>query len=143
MAAPMSIIDAPAMLREAALRVTRQRVAVLTMVANNPHSDIDTIATAVRRELGSLSTQTVYDVLRTLTEVGLVRRIEPAGSPARFETRVGDNHHHLVCRDCGGITDIDCVVGEAPCLHSTDPQGFVVDEAEVIFWGICPDCLSS
>ncbi len=112
----MSIIDAPAMLREAALRVTRQRVAVLT---------------------------TVYDVLRTLTEVCLVRRIEPAGSPARFETRVGDNHHHLVCRDCGGITDIDCVVGEAPCLHSTDPQGFVVDEAEVIFWGICPDCLSS
>ncbi len=129
------------MLREAALRVTRPRVAVLSMVADNPHSDTDTIATAVRRELGSVSTQTVYDVLRALTDAGLVRRIEPAGSPARFETRVGDNHHHLVCRGCGVITDVNCVVGEAPCLHGSDPEGFMVDEAEVTFWGLCPGCL--
>lgn len=138
----MATIDAPALLREVALRVTRPRVAVLTMVADNPHSDADTIATAVRRELGSVSTQAVYDVLRALTEAGLVRRIEPAGSPARFETRVGDNHHHLVCRQCGGITDVSCAVGEAPCLHADDPQGFVVDEAEVTYWGTCPDCLA-
>ena len=109
------------MLREAALRVTRPRVAVLSMVADNPHSDTD--------------------VLRALTDAGLVRRIEPAGSPARFETRVGDNHHHLVCRGCGVITDVNCVVGEAPCLHGSDPEGFMVDEAEVTFWGLCPGCL--
>ncbi len=122
--------------------MTRSRAAVLTMVSDNPHADTDTIATAVRRELGSVSTQAVYDVLRALTEAGLVRRIEPAGSPARFETRVGDNHHHLVCRDCGAIADVNCAVGEAPCLHAEDPHGFVLDEAEVTFWGICPDCLS-
>lgn len=136
----VAIIDAPALLRGAALRVTRPRVAVLTMVAANPHSDTDTIATAVRRELGSVSTQAVYDVLRALTDAGLVRRIEPAGSPARFETRVGDNHHHLVCRHCGSITDVNCAVGEAPCLHIEDREGFAVDEAEVTFWGTCPAC---
>ncbi|MEU6263941.1 Fur family transcriptional regulator [Saccharopolyspora shandongensis] len=138
----MPSIDAAALLKEASLRVTRPRVAVLTMVSDNPHADTDTIATAVRRELGSVSTQAVYDVLRALTEAGLVRRIEPAGSPARFETRVGDNHHHLVCRNCGAIADVNCAVGEAPCLHAEDPRGFVLDEAEVTFWGICPDCLS-
>ncbi|TDD54312.1 Fur family transcriptional regulator [Saccharopolyspora elongata] len=138
----MPSIDAVALLKEASLRVTRPRVAVLTMVSDNPHADTDTIATAVRRELGSVSTQAVYDVLRALTEAGLVRRIEPAGSPARFETRVGDNHHHLVCRNCGAIADVNCAVGEAPCLHTEDPHGFVLDEAEVTFWGICPDCLS-
>ncbi|MEU5851286.1 Fur family transcriptional regulator [Saccharopolyspora shandongensis] len=138
----MPSIDAAALLKEASLRVTRPRVAVLTMVSDNPHADTDTIAMAVRRELGSVSTQAVYDVLRALTEAGLVRRIEPAGSPARFETRVGDNHHHLVCRKCGAIADVNCAVGEAPCLHAEDPRGFVLDEAEVTFWGICPDCLS-
>ncbi|MGI8310362.1 Fur family transcriptional regulator [Saccharopolyspora hattusasensis] len=138
----MPSIDAAALLRGAALRVTRPRAAVLTMVSDNPHADTDTIATAVRRELGSVSTQAVYDVLRALTEAGLVRRIEPAGSPARFETRVSDNHHHLVCRDCGAIADVNCAVGEAPCLHAEGPHGFVLDEAEVTFWGLCPDCLS-
>ncbi|MGW5644847.1 Fur family transcriptional regulator [Saccharopolyspora sp. NPDC003752] len=138
----MPSIDAAALLKGASLRVTRPRVAVLTMVSDNPHADTDTIATAVRRELGSVSTQAVYDVLRALTEAGLVRRIEPAGSPARFETRVGDNHHHLVCRNCGAIADVNCAVGEAPCLHTEDQHGFVLDEAEVTFWGICPDCLS-
>ncbi|WP_069815540.1 Fur family transcriptional regulator [Streptomyces sp. TP-A0874] len=138
----MPTIDAVALLRGAALRVTRPRVAVLTMVAGNPHSDTDTIATAVRRELGSVSTQAVYDVLRVLTEAGLVRRIEPAGSPARFETRVGDNHHHVVCRNCGAIADVACAVGSAPCLDVQDSRGFVLDEAEVTYWGSCPDCLA-
>ncbi|MDA3648011.1 transcriptional repressor [Saccharopolyspora indica] len=136
----MPSIDAAALLKGASLRVTRPRVAVLAMVSENPHSDADTIATTVRRDLGSVSTQAVYDVLRALTEAGLVRRIEPAGSPARFETRVGDNHHHLVCRVCGAIADVSCAVGEAPCLHADDPHGYLLDEAEVTFWGVCPDC---
>lgn len=138
----MSAIDATALLRTAELRVTRPRIAVLTMVADNPHSDTDTIATAVRRDLGSVSTQAVYDVLRALTEAGLVRRIEPAGSPARFETRVGDHHHHLVCRACGAITDVSSAVGEAPCLDVQDSRGFDLDEVEVTFWGSCPACLA-
>ncbi|MGH3357788.1 MAG: Fur family transcriptional regulator [Nocardioidaceae bacterium] len=138
----MPTIDAAALLRDAAMRVTRPRVAVLTMVTDHPHSDTDTIATAVRRELGSVSTQAVYDVLHALTRAGLVRRIEPAGSPARFETRVGDNHHHVVCRSCGAIADVSCAVGEAPCLDPADAQGFVLDEAEVTYWGTCPDCLA-
>ncbi|MBB5067563.1 Fur family transcriptional regulator [Saccharopolyspora gloriosae] len=138
----MSAIDATALLREAELRVTRPRVAVLAMVADNPHSDTDTIATAVRRDLGSVSTQAVYDVLRALTEAGLVRRIEPAGSPARFETRVGDHHHHLVCRACGAVTDVSSAVGEAACLDVQDSWGFDLDEAEVTFWGRCPACLA-
>lgn len=138
----MSAIDATALLREAELRVTRPRIAVLAMVADNPHSDTDTIATAVRRDLGSVSTQAVYDVLRALTEAGLVRRVEPAGSPARFETRVGDHHHHLVCRACGAITDVSSAVGEAPCLDVRDSRGFDLDEAEVTFWGRCPACLA-
>ncbi|MCX2731081.1 Fur family transcriptional regulator [Saccharopolyspora sp. NFXS83] len=138
----MPAIDATSLLRGAELRVTRPRVAVLAMVADNPHSDTDTIATAVRRNLGSVSTQAVYDVLRALTEAGLVRRIEPAGSPARFETRVGDHHHHLVCRACGAITDVSSAVGEAPCLDVQDSWGFDLDEAEVTFWGRCPACLA-
>ncbi|GAB2661350.1 fur family transcriptional regulator FurA3 [Saccharopolyspora gloriosae] len=142
MARAMSAIDATALLREAELRVTRPRVAVLAMVADNPHSDTDTIATAVRRDLGSVSTQAVYDVLRALTEAGLVRRIEPAGSPARFETRVGDHHHHLVCRACGAVTDVSSAVGEAACLDVQDSWGFDLDEAEVTFWGRCPACLA-
>ena len=139
----MSTVDAAALLKGASLRVTRPRVAVLTTVADNPHTDIGAITSAVRRELGSVSTQAVYDVLRALTDAGLVRRIEPAGSPARFETRVGDNHHHLVCRRCGTVADVSCVVGEAPCLDIGHPHGFVLDEAEVTFWGICPECLST
>jgi len=104
---------------------------------------VDLIAVEVRTVLGSVSTQAVYDVLRVCTEAGLVRRIEPAGSPARFETRTGDNHHHLVCRTCGAVADTDCVLSEAPCLTPTDARGFVVDEAEVVFWGHCPDCQES
>ena len=128
------------LLRGASLRVTAPRVAVLTEVHRQPHSDADTIATGVRNQLGSVSTQAVYDVLRALTEAGLVRRIEPPGSPARYETRVGDNHHHVVCRKCGSIRDIDCSVGEAPCLTPDSTHGFVIDEAEVLYWGTCPDC---
>lgn len=128
------------LLRDASLRVTAPRVAVLTEVTKNPHADVDTIVTRVRSEIGSVSTQAVYDVLRALTEAGLVRRMEPAGSPARYEARIGDNHHHLVCRRCGSITDVDCSVGSAPCLEAPDANGFTVDEAEVTYWGLCPDC---
>ena len=126
-------------LRSVGLRVTAPRIAVLGMVAAHPHSDADEIAAAVRDELGSVSTQAIYDVLRACANAGLLRRIEPAGSPARFETRTGDNHHHLVCRHCGTVVDVDCVVGSAPCLTPSDVRGFVVDEAEVTFWGLCPN----
>lgn len=128
------------MLRQAALRVTAPRVAVLRTVQENPHADTDTILAAVRRSLGAVSHQAVYDVLRALTAAGLLRRIQPMGSVARYETRVGDNHHHVVCRACGAITDVDCAVGEAPCLTPSNDNGFVLDEAEVIYWGLCPDC---
>ena len=127
-------------LRAASLRVTAPRVAVLAEVHDHPHADVDTLTSAVRRRLGSVSTQAVYDVLRALTDAGLVRRIEPAGSPARFEARVGDNHHHVVCRGCGFVADVDCAVGEAPCLGASSTDGFVIDEAEVTYWGLCPDC---
>ncbi|WP_068165665.1 Fur family transcriptional regulator [Rhodococcus phenolicus] len=127
-------------LRSVGLRVTAPRVAVLGTVAAHPHSDADEIAAAVRSELGSVSTQAIYDVLKACVNAGLLRRIEPAGSPARFETRTGDNHHHLVCRNCGTVVDVDCVVGSAPCLTPSDARGFVVDEAEVTFWGLCSDC---
>ena len=127
-------------LRQASLRVTRPRVAVLTALAERPHADADSLATMVRRDLGSVSTQAVYDVLRALTGAGLVRRIEPAGSPARFEVRTGDNHHHVVCRSCGSIADVDCAVGRAPCLDAASDRGFTIDEAEVTYWGLCPDC---
>lgn len=129
------------MLRAVSLRVTRPRVAVLGAVSAAPHADADTIIGAVRTQLGSVAKQAVYDVLAALVEAGLVRRIEPSGSPARFETRVGDNHHHVVCRNCGNIADVDCAVGEAPCLHASNSHGFAIDEAEVIYWGTCPACL--
>jgi Fur family ferric uptake transcriptional regulator len=132
--------DFERMLREAALRVTRPRLGVLTAVHNHPHADTDTIIGAVRRELGDVSHQAVYDVLRALTAAGLVRRIQPAGHLARYEARVGDNHHHVVCRSCGVVADADCAVGTAPCLTASDDSGFAIDEAEVIYWGMCPDC---
>ena len=127
-------------LREAALRVTRPRVAVLAAVHEHPHADTDSIIGVVRADLGEVSHQAVYDVLRALTAAGLVRRIEPAGSVARYESRVEDNHHHVVCRSCGGVADVDCAVGTTPCLTASDDQGFAIDEAEVIYWGLCPDC---
>ena len=129
-----------AALREAGLRVTGPRVAVLAEMADGEHVTADQVALAVRGRLGTISTQAVYDVLGALTRAGLLRRIEPAGSPARYEPRVGDNHHHVVCRSCGAITDVDCVVGEPPCLLPDNAGGFVIDEAEVTFWGLCPDC---
>jgi Fur family ferric uptake transcriptional regulator len=127
-------------LRSASLRVTRPRLAVLDAVRGTPHADADTIAREVRARLGSVSTQAVYNVLAALTEANLLRRIEPAGSPARYETRVGDNHHHVVCRVCGAMADVDCAVDETPCLEADDPHGFVIDEAEVTYWGLCPRC---
>jgi Fur family transcriptional regulator, stress-responsive regulator len=129
-----------AALRDAGLRVTAPRVAVLAEMADGKHVTADQVALAVRDRLGTISTQAVYDVLGALTRAGLLRRIEPAGSPARYETRVGDNHHHVVCRSCGAIADVDCVVGEPSCLSPASAGGFVIDEAEVTFWGLCPDC---
>ncbi|MPY97643.1 MAG: transcriptional repressor [Actinophytocola sp.] len=131
--------DFERMLRGAALRVTRPRVTVLAAVHDNPHADTDSIISVVREDL-QVSHQAVYDVLSALTTASLVRRIQPKGTVARYESRVGDNHHHAVCRSCGAITDVDCVVGTAPCLTASDDNGFVIDEAEVIFWGLCPDC---
>jgi Fur family transcriptional regulator, stress-responsive regulator len=128
------------LLRGAALRVTRPRVAVLTAVYARPHADTDQIINAAREDLGEVSHQAVYDVLRVLTSAGLVRRIEPAGSVARYESRVGDNHHHVVCRSCGAIADVDCAVGDTPCLTASHNHGFAIDEAEVVYWGHCPDC---
>nr|AAC61311.1 ferric uptake regulator homolog [Mycobacterium marinum] len=139
-----STADYTEKLRMADLRVTRPRLAVLEAVGDHPHADTETIYSAVREILPDVSRQAVYDVLGALTSVGLVRAIQPSGSVARYESRVGDNHHHVVCRSCGAIADIDCPVGEAPCLAPSDDSnvldGFVVDEAEVIYWGICPDC---
>jgi Fur family ferric uptake transcriptional regulator len=131
------------MLRAAGLRVTRPRLAVLEAVHAHPHADTETIFGAVRTGLPDVSRQAVYDVLHALTAAGLVRRIQPSGSVARYESRVGDNHHHVVCRSCGAIADVDCAVGEAPCLTPADDNGFSVDEAEVIYWGLCPDCSTS
>ncbi|WP_017626203.1 Fur family transcriptional regulator [Nocardiopsis chromatogenes] len=128
------------MLRESALRVTGPRVAVLSAVHDNPHADTESIIGAVRASLGAVSHQAVYDVLKALTEAGLVRRIQPRGSVARYETRVGDNHHHVVCRSCGAIADVDCAVGHAPCLTASDNGGFTIDEAEVVYWGVCSEC---
>ena len=127
-------------LRAVGLRVTRPRLSVLDVLAGRPHADADTIVTAAREAHPSLSPQAVYGVLRALVDRGLARRIEPAGAPALFELRVGDNHHHLVCRSCGAVADVDCAVGAAPCLNPADSAGFVVDEAEVVFWGSCRDC---
>ena len=133
-------LDPRPRLRAAGLRVTAPRVAVLKALAAKPHSTADEVAGRVRETLGSVSTQAVYDVLRACASAGLVRRIEPAGSSARYETRIGDNNHHLVCRVCGRVTDVDCVVGDAPCLHPSDVGGFEVDEAEVVVWGTCTQC---
>jgi Fur family transcriptional regulator, stress-responsive regulator len=127
-------------LRAAGLRVTRPRVAVLDAVHAEPHADTDSIIRAARRGLPDVSHQAVYDVLSALTNAGVVRRIQPARSVARYEARVGDNHHHVVCRSCGAIADVDCAVGEAPCLDGDADHGFKIDEAEIVFWGRCPTC---
>jgi Fe2+ or Zn2+ uptake regulation protein len=131
------------MLRAVALRVTRPRVAVLSAVHAYPHADTDSIISVVREDLGEVSHQAVYDVLRALTAAGLVRRFQPTGSVARYEARVGDNHHHVVCRSCGGIADVDCPVGYTPCLTPADHSGYEIDEAEVIYWGRCPECVAA
>lgn len=128
------------LLRGASLRVTRPRVAVLDAVYGHPHADTGAILTVVRERLGEVSQQAVYDVLRALTDAGLVRRIHPPGSVARYESRVADNHHHVVCRSCGAIEDVDCVLGAAPCLTAADHAGYAIDEAEVVFHGLCPAC---
>jgi Fur family ferric uptake transcriptional regulator len=132
--------DDDALLRRHGLQVTAQRLAVLRAVSGHPHSTADAIYTVVRADLGAISRQAVYDALGALTDKGLFRRIQPAGSPARYEDRVGDNHHHLVCRACGRMVDVDCAVGDTPCLTAADASGYEVDEAEVTYWGRCPDC---
>ena len=136
-------MDVAATLRTAGLRVTAPRVAVYDAVAAAPHSTAEVVARAVRDRLGAVSTQGVYDALRVLSEQGLLRRIEPAGSAVRYETRTGDNHHHVVCRDCGATGDVDCATGQTPCLTASDTHGFVIDEAEVTYWGRCPACQTS
>ena len=128
------------LLRGTDLRVTRPRLAVLDAVYEHPHADTGSIIGFVREDLGEVSHQAVYDVLRALTDAGLVRHIQPPGSVARYESRVGDNHHHIVCRSCGAIADVDCAVGAAPCLSASDDHGYVIDEAEVVYRGLCPDC---
>ena len=127
-------------LRAASLRVTRPRLAVMAALHDHPHVDTDTVIALVRDGLPAVSHQAVYDVLRALTDAGLVRRIQPAGATARYESRVADNHHHVVCRSCGAIADVDCAAGHTPCLTASDDHGFVIDEAEVVYWGTCPDC---
>jgi Fur family ferric uptake transcriptional regulator len=127
-------------LRGAGLRVTAARVALLEIVRAGDHLGVEAIASGVRDRIGHISLQAVYDALHALTGAGLLRRIEPAGGQPRFERRVGDNHHHIVCRSCGAVADVDCAVGEAPCLTPSDERGFSIDEAEVIYWGLCPDC---
>jgi Fur family transcriptional regulator, stress-responsive regulator len=133
-------IDPSDLLRRHGIQVTAQRLAVLRAVASEPHITADAVAEAVRGEIGAISLQSVYDALGVLVTEGLVRRIQPAGSPARFEDRVGDNHHHLICRGCGRVVDVDCAVGKAPCLTAHDDNGYQIDEAEVAYWGRCPDC---
>lgn len=131
------------MLRDAALRVTRPRVAVLSAVHEHPHADTNAIIAAVREDFGEVSHQTVYDALHALSAAGLVRHIQPLGSVARYESQLGDNHHHIVCRSCGAIADVDCAVGSKPCLTPSADHGYEIDEAEVIYWGLCPDCASA
>jgi Fur family transcriptional regulator, stress-responsive regulator len=141
---PMSLepsVDNGALLRQHGLQVTAQRLAVLRAVTEGPHSTADDIYTVVRAEIGAISRQAVYDALAALGDKGLLRRIQPAGSPARYEDRVGDNHHHLICRACGRMVDVDCAVGDTPCLTAADDLGYEVDEAEVIYWGRCPECV--
>jgi Fe2+ or Zn2+ uptake regulation protein len=134
--------DPAGLLRQRGIQVTAQRLAVLRAVAGQPHITADSVAEVVRAEIGAISLQSVYDALGVLVAEGLIRRIQPAGSPARFEDRVGDNHHHLICRICGRVVDIDCAVGSAPCLTASDDRGYEIDEAEVAYWGRCPECLA-
>jgi Fur family transcriptional regulator, stress-responsive regulator len=135
--------DPATTLREHGVQITAQRLAVLRAVTARPHCTADDVAEDVRAEIGAISRQAVYDSLGTLTEKGLIRRIQPAGSPALYENRVGDNHHHLICRTCGKTVDVDCAVGETPCLTAADALGYQIDEAEVIYWGTCPECLAA
>ncbi|MDA9292986.1 transcriptional repressor [bacterium] len=128
------------LLRRHGLQVTAQRIAMLRAVSTQPHATADELATEVRSGIGSISRQSVYDTLGVLVDKQLIRRIQPAGSSARYESRVGDNHHHLICRSCNAVVDIDCAVGEVPCLTAADDHGFVIDEAEVVYWGLCPAC---
>ncbi|MEO3787998.1 Fur family transcriptional regulator [Actinocorallia sp. B10E7] len=137
----MSETETPAaLLRGAGLRVTSARVAIIDTLRTGQHQTAETVAEQVRSRVGTVSTQAVYEALNALTDAGLLRRIEPMGSAARYETRVGDNHHHLVCRGCGAVTDVDCAVGHAPCLEPAHAAGYEVDEADVIYWGTCPQC---
>ncbi len=138
----MAATDLEHALRAAGLRVTQPRLAVLDAVRTEPHLDAQALIRAARARIGAVSHQAVYDVLRALVHTGLVRRIQPEGSDARYEARVGDNHHHVVCRDCGAIADVDCTTGAAPCLTPSADAGFVIDEAEVLFWGRCPSCVA-
>ncbi len=135
--------DLASLLRQHGLNVTAQRLAVLRAVSSRPHCTAEAVAEWARREIGTISRQAVYDALGILVDHGLIRRIQPAGSPALYESRVGDNHHHLICRSCGKTADVDCIVGDAPCLSPADCSGYQVDEAEVIFWGTCPECLAA
>lgn len=135
--------DPGSLLRDRGLRVTPQRLAVLKAVSERPHTTAETVSDTVRAEIGSVSVQAVYDALAALAERGLVRRIQPAGSPARYEARVGDNHHHLICRRCDRMLDVDCAVGDAPCLGVAQDFGYEIDEAEVIYWGRCPNCVAA
>ena len=136
------MFDPAALLRKHGLPITAQRLAVLRAVSAQPHATADAIAEAVRAEIGTISRQAVYNVLGALAEKGLIRRIQPSGSAALYEGRVGDNHHHVICRTCGATADVDCAVGKAPCLSASDNLGFRIDEAEVIYWGTCPECLA-
>lgn len=135
--------DLETRLRAGGVQVTAQRIALLRAVDARPHATADDLAELVREQIGAISRQAVYDSLGVLVDKGLIRRIQPAGSAARYESRVGDNHHHLICRDCGTTVDIDCAVGEVPCLTADDDHGFAIDEAEVIYWGLCPTCAPS
>ena len=139
----MTTPELRSVLRDSSLRVTRPRLAVLAAVHEHPHVDTDAVIRLVRADLGAVSHQAVYDVLRALTDAGIIRRIQPAGATARYEARVGDNHHHVVCRSCGTIADVDCAAGQAPCLTASDDHGFTVDEAEVVYWGTCPECATA
>lgn len=137
------MLDSPVdLLRRHGVQVTAQRLAVLRAVSAAPHASADTVLHAVRNDIGAISRQSVYESLSALAEAGVLRRIQPQGSPSRFESRVGDNHHHVVCRDCGRLDDVDCAVGYTPCLTASNDLGFVIDEAEVVYWGRCPDCQS-
>jgi Fur family ferric uptake transcriptional regulator len=136
------VSEFPQLLRGVDLRVTRPRLAVLAAVHTHPHADTDSVIRRVREAAGDISHQAVYDELRALTDAGLLRRIQPAGSVARYEARVGDNHHHVVCRSCGAIADVDCATGHTPCLTASDDNGFTIDEAEVVYWGSCAACSS-